>query len=82
MRREDKWIRFVEGHALAAMRKRGISREQAKEVVRKPDTIRKAKNQARESAKRYEKRFSARSRIAVIADERSTEIWIVTAFPV
>ena len=76
MKRRDKTIRY-QAHARRQMRRRGISVEQVERCVRKPDAERPAR---RSGAKRLEKKLSARTRVVVIAEEGSTEVWIVTAF--
>ena len=78
MRREDKWIRFVEPHGLTRIYQRGITREQVATVLRRPDTVRRAKH----GGKRFEKSLSPRRRIAVIAEETGDTLWVVTAFHV
>ena len=76
MKWHDKPIRY-EVHALRRMNQRGISREQVAEVVRKPQANRPAK---RVGARRLESRFSARRRLAVIVENQSDHIGIISAF--
>ncbi len=75
MRREDKWIPYVEPHGLARVYQRGISKEQVELALRRPGTVRKAKH----GGKRFEKNFSRKSRIAVIAEETNDTLWVTTA---
>ena len=76
MKWRDKPIRF-DVHALRRMNQRGISREQVVEVVRKPQANRPAK---RPDAKRLEARFSARKRLAVIVEDETDCIYVISAF--
>lgn len=76
MRRADKAIVY-EAHVKRRMNQRGISTDQVERSVRSPDQERRA---TREGAIRFEKRLSNRRRLAVIADEESTLIRVVTAF--
>ena len=76
MRREDKWIRYVEPHGLGRMYQRGISREQVAAAIRRPDNARRAR---RERAQ-FEKTLSRNRRIAVVAKETSDTIWVITAY--
>jgi hypothetical protein len=77
MRREDKWVRYLERHGLARIYARGISRQQVEVVLRRPDAIRRAKISA---YKRFEKRISRRRRLAVIAEETSDSLIVITSF--
>ena len=72
----DKIIRYQE-HALGRMNERGISKEQVEQTIWFHDCVRNAK---RPGAKRFEKRFSPRRRITVIAEEFAREFWVVSAF--
>lgn len=74
--RRDKIIRY-DIHARQRMNQRGISAEQVEKVVMEPDVRRPAR---RADATRFENRFSAGSRLGVIAAEREREIRIITAF--
>ena len=67
----------MEPHALARMHARGISREQVVRVLRSADTIRQARNPR---YKRFEKSVSRNRRLAVIAEETSDVLLVVTAF--
>ena len=78
MRREDKWIGFVEPHALTRINQRGITKQEVTAVLRRPDNIRRARQLG---AKRFEKNFSKRKRIAVIVEETADTLWVMTAFP-
>jgi uncharacterized protein DUF4258 len=76
MKRIDKRIRYLD-HALERFAERGISRDQAAQVLRDPDAERPAKNRA---ARRFEKALSKRSRLVVIAEEKAAEFWVITAW--
>ena len=76
MRREDKWIRYVEPHGLSRIHQRDISRDQVSKAIRRPDVVRRAKRQRRQ----YEKELSRKRRLAVIVEEESDTIWVITAF--
>jgi hypothetical protein len=76
LKRSDKPIRY-HAHAWQRMMERGVSRELIESVVERPDTSRPAR---RPGAKRWEKRFSKQRRLAIIAEESATEIWVITAF--
>lgn len=76
MRSKDKTIRYQD-HALARMEERGISKEQVEKTIRLHDRIRPAR---RPGAKRFEKKFSPKTTVKVIADETDREFWVVSAF--
>lgn len=76
MRPRDKIIRYQE-HALGRMSERGISKKQVEQTIWFPDCVRTAN---RPGAKRFEKKFSPRRRITVIAEEFEREFWVISAF--
>ena len=76
MKRRDKHVRF-QVHAIRRMRRRGIDESQVMAAITHPDTVRSAK---RAGALRFEKRLSPRRRLAVIAEEDASSIWVITAF--
>ena len=76
MRRIPKQIRYDE-HALRRMRERGVSREQVERTIDRPHATRPAR---RPRSTRFEFAFSSRRRLAVIAEEFKTEIWIISVF--
>jgi hypothetical protein len=74
--RRAKEIRF-DAHALHRMRQRGVSGEEVEACVAKPDLTRPARAA---DARRFEKAFSRRRRVAVIAEERDDHIRVITAW--
>lgn len=76
MHPRDKIIRYQE-HALGRMSERGISKEQVEQTIWFHDRVRNAN---RLGAKRFEKKFSPRRRITVIAEEFEREFWVISAF--
>jgi hypothetical protein len=76
MKRVDKQIRYIE-HAEDRLEERGVSRENVALALRHPDTTRPAR---RENARRFEKAVSRRRRLIVIAEERTTEFCVITAW--
>ncbi len=77
MRRERKWIRYVEPHSRIAMSQRGVSKVQAEALVRNPDIVRGAKNPR---YKRFEKKMARGNRLAVIVEETGDTLWVVSTF--
>ncbi len=76
MKRRDKTIRYTP-YAKDRMRSRGITEQQARRVVRDYDVIRPAH---RPNRRRYEKKFSKKKRITVIAEERARSFLVVSAW--
>jgi len=76
MKGRDTPLQF-EQHAAWRMRKRGVSPEQVVETVYRPDAVRPAR---RPGAQRYEKAFSARRRLAAIAEREEAFLRIVSAW--
>ena len=76
MHRRDRIIRYQE-RALGRMSERGISKEQVEQTIRFHDGVRNAN---RPGAKRFEKKFSPKRRIVVIAEEYEREFWVISAF--
>ncbi len=76
MRRAEKPLRYGE-HARERMRQRSISEKQVEQAVYYPQVIRPAR---RRGAGRFEKQLSTRRRLAVIAEERTDLITIISAF--
>jgi hypothetical protein len=59
------------------MKERGISPDHVADVLRSPGVEKPAE---RENAKRYEKALSRKTRLAVIAEERPIEFWVISAW--
>ncbi len=78
MQRGDKWVRFMEPHARSKMQERGLSKQQVESVLRRPDTIRRAKG----GRLRFEKELSRKRRLAVIVKETPDWLIVITAFVV
>ena len=76
MRRADKPLRYGE-HARDRMRQRSIREDQAERTVHDPQVIRPAR---RRGARRFERELSPRRRLAVIAEESTDMITIISAF--
>ncbi len=76
MHPRDKAIRY-QIHAKRRMSRRGISKEQVEQVLLQPDSTRPAK---RPGAKRFEKVFSSRRRITVIAEEDTRSFWVISTW--
>lgn len=76
MKRVDLPILY-DPHAIRRMSLRGVSREQIERVVRTPDAVRPAR---RRGAIRLEKAFSARRRLAVVAEFSKMDVLIVSAW--
>ena len=76
MRRADKRIRYHE-HAERRLAERGVSKEHVARSLRQPEVERPAK---REDARRFEKAISRKRRVVVIAEERATEFWVISAW--
>ncbi len=76
MKRIDKRIRYLD-HALERLGERAITKEQVAQTLRHPDAIRPAKSKP---ARRFERAFSKRKRLVVIAEEKATEILVISAW--
>jgi hypothetical protein len=62
---------------LIAWTNEACSAEQVAQTLRYPDTYRLAKSR---HAKRFEKALPRNKRLAVIAQEKPTEFWVITVF--
>jgi hypothetical protein len=76
MQRRNKPIHF-DDHAIQRMQQRGVSRDQVLKAVRDPHRSRTPK---RAGARRFERKFSSKRRLAVIADETSSQIIVISVF--
>jgi hypothetical protein len=76
IKRADKRIRYQD-HAVSRMGQRGVSHDHVMQTLRHPDAERPAKSRP---AKRFEKAFSARRRLIVIATEKTSEFMVISAW--
>ena len=78
IKRADKRIRHQD-HAVSRMGQRGVfpTMDHVVQTLRHPDAERPAKSRL---AKRFEKAFSARRRLIVIATEKTSEFMVISAW--
>ena len=76
MPKKEKNIRFSQ-HGQDRMQERGVPHEHVIQTIRHPDTVGKATSP---NAKRYERRFSRHQKVVVIAEEKESEIRVVSVW--